>query len=60
MVYLAIEHNCKYLANLAAEADIQRVMAVNGQLKMQDDLQRYKSENDEMSKRMKVLEKDSI
>ena len=59
MVYLSIEHNCKYLAVLADHADSERVLAVNEQQKMQDDLKRYKLENEEMSKRMKVLEKDS-
>ena len=59
MVYLSIEHNCKYLAVLADHADSERVLAVCEQRKMQDDLKRFTSENAEMSKRMKVLEKDS-
>ena len=31
MVYLSIEHNCKYLAVLADHADSERVLAVNEQ-----------------------------
>lgn len=59
MVYLAVEHNTKYLAMLAEQAHSERVIAIDKLSKQTQDLKRYKEDNDEMTKKMKILQKDS-
>jgi hypothetical protein len=55
MVYLAIEHNTKYLAMLAEAADSERVYAITKLQSQTEDLKRYKEENEDMQKKTKML-----
>ena len=55
LVYLAIEHNTKYLAMLAEAADSERVYAITKLQSQTEDLKRYKEENEDMQKKTKML-----
>jgi hypothetical protein len=59
MVYLAIEHNAKYLASLAEQAHSERVIAVRNETKTLKDNEEFKTLNTEMNKELKVYKKDS-
>lgn len=55
MVYLAIEHNTKYLAMLADNARIAAEVATTKLQSQTEDLKRYKEENEANQKKMKIL-----
>ena len=59
MVYLAIEHNCKYLASLADQAHSERVIAVKNASDNQTTNEELKKLNADMNKELKVFKKDS-
>ena len=59
MCYVAIEHNTKYLAMLAEKADREKEIAIDKVFTQTEDLKRYQEENDEMTKKIKMLAKDA-
>ena len=59
-LYLAVEHNTKYLCELAKSADARAVNAEGENVSIKSQLRELKRSNDEMSRQVRVMEKDAI
>ncbi len=58
-LYLAIEHNTKYLCQLAKSADESWVLAQKENITMKKQISQFSSDTENMSRQIKVLTKDS-
>ncbi len=58
-LYLAVEHNTKYLCELARNADRSRAIAEQENAQMKIQVANFSNEYESMSKQIKVLTKDS-
>jgi len=58
-LYLAIEHNTKYLCELAKNADKNRAVAEKENAQMKVQISNFSVEYESMTKQIRVLTKDS-
>ena len=59
ILYIAVEHNTKYLASVSLTLESERNAAVAENAKLKNEIIRIKSETKEMAQKFVVYEKDS-
>ena len=59
ILYTAIEHNTKYICNIAVTSQQERDAAQKANIDMIAQIKQFKSDTDEMTRKIKVLSKDS-